>query len=405
MKDVERPFYSVSELNLRAKGALERDPSLCYVSVRGEIASYKEYANAVYFDLKDERSVLPCVMWGKEAALLPFQPKIGDEVVAFGSVTMYAQKGRYQFSALSLSLFGKGEALLRLKALKEQLEKEGLFDASKKKAIPAFPKRIGAIVGDHSAAEADLIRNISRRWPYAELYIFPALVQGKGAPEDIRRALRLAMKSDLDTLILARGGGSNDDLDAFNDEMLVREFASCPIPKIAAIGHEIDFTLVDYAADLRVSTPTGAAEASTPDQNEIFQSLVDVQETLLAHLSHRLHREEEKFLALANRPFFARPSSIYEKGEEGLELALKRLDFAMLSLFQRKEAEVDALEGKLSSLDHHRVLERGYSLAYSSDGKIIKSVDDIKKGNTIKTVLKDGTILGVAEGVEHGRKD
>lgn len=393
-------LYSVTDLNLMAKGVLERVPELSYVSVRGEIASYKEYPSAIYFDIKDQKSTLTCVMWGSYASRLTFSPKIGDEVVVFGSVTLYSQKGRYQFNALNLSLFGKGEALLALQALKEKLQKEGLFDQSKKKVIPAFPNSIGIIVGKDSAAEADLKTNIHRRWPIAELHVYHALVQGKNAPEDIVKALDKASEDKLDTLILARGGGSNDDLDAFNDERVVRAFAAVSIPKIAAVGHEIDFTLVDYVADKRVSTPTGAAEAATPDQNEIYMGLLDMESSLNSYMKARINKEETRLLSLVNRPMFLHPSSMYEKGEEDLEALKKRLNLSFKNLVLRKEGALDTMESRLNGLDHHRLLNRGYSLVYSSDGKIVKSIKDVKKGSKITTHLKDGKITSVVEGEE-----
>ncbi len=393
-------LYSVTDLNLMAKGVLERVPELSYVSVRGEIASYKEYPSAIYFDIKDQKSTLTCVMWGSYASRLTFSPKIGDEVVVFGSVTLYSQKGRYQFNALNLSLFGKGEALLALQALKEKLQKEGLFDQSKKKVIPAFPNSIGIIVGKDSAAEADLKTNIHRRWPIAELHVYHALVQGKNAPEDIVKALNKASEDKLDTLILARGGGSNDDLDAFNDERVVRAFAAVSIPKIAAVGHEIDFTLVDYVADKRVSTPTGAAEAATPDQNEIYMGLLDMESSLNSYMKARINKEETRLLSLVNRPMFLHPSSMYEKGEEDLEALKKRLNLSFKNLVLRKEGALDTMESRLNGLDHHRLLNRGYSLVYSSDGKIVKSIKDVKKGSKITTHLKDGKITSVVEGEE-----
>ncbi len=393
-------LYSVTDLNLMAKGVLERVPELSYVSVRGEIASYKEYPSAIYFDIKDQKSTLTCVMWGSYASRLTFSPKIGDEVVVFGSVTLYSQKGRYQFNALNLSLFGKGEALLALQALKEKLQKEGLFDQSKKKVIPAFPNSIGIIVGKDSAAEADLKTNIHRRWPIAELHVYHALVQGKNAPEDIVKALSKASEDKLDTLILARGGGSNDDLDAFNDERVVRAFAAVSIPKIAAVGHEIDFTLVDYVADKRVSTPTGAAEAATPDQNEIYMGLLDMESSLNSYTKARINKEETRLLSIANRPMFLHPSSMYEKGEEDLEALKKRLNLSFKNLVLRKEGALDTMESRLNGLDHHRLLNRGYSLVYSSDGKIVKSIKDVKKGSKITTHLKDGKITSVVEGEE-----
>ncbi len=402
MIEPKRPFYSVTDINLLAKGILERVPELNFVSVRGEISSYKEYPSAVYFDIKDQKSTLTCVMWGSYANRMTFKPKVGDEVIVFGSVSIYAQKGRYQFNAMSLSLFGQGEALLALKALKEKLQKEGLFDQERKKKIPPFPSSVGIVVGKDSAAEADLKTNILRRWPIAKLHIYHALVQGKNAAEDIVKALKRASEDKLDTLILARGGGSNDDLDAFNDERVVRAFAAVMIPKIAAVGHEIDFTLVDYVADKRVSTPTGAAEAATPDQNEIYMNLLDTGSSLVSYMKGRIQKEEARLSSLANRAIFLSPASIYQKGEEKLLSFEKRLELSFKNILLKKEGKLDALESKLNGLDHHKLLERGYSLVYDDKGNIVKSVKDVEVGSKIVTHLKDGKITSVVEGDEYG---
>ncbi len=402
---IENPLlYSVSELNLMAKNVLENSPQLNFIKVKGEIASYKRYPSGDYFDIKDEKSVLSCVIWARDAYKTSFIPKVGDEVVLFGSVSLYAQKGRYQFTAMSLSLFGKGEALLALEELKEKLSKEGLFDQSKKKPIPNFPKKISIVVGKDSAAEADLIANISRRWPLCEIIIHNALVQGKNAPEDIIRALNEVTEDGSDTLILSRGGGSNDDLSAFNDEKVVRVFYAINIPKIAAVGHEIDFTLVDYVADKRVSTPTAAAELATPNKNEIYDDLANCQRTLVNLMGKKLENKETLYRSLFDKLNLLSPKKRYEDGKEKLSSYEKRLSLAMENIIKGKEGQIELASSKLNGLDHHKVLNRGYSIAYGKNGKIVSSIKDAKEGETMVTLVKDGKITSkMIKGEENGK--
>ncbi len=400
-----RPLlYSVSELNLLAKNVLENSPQLNFVEVKGEIASYKRYPSGDYFDIKDEKSYLSCVIWARDAAKMSFVPKVGDEVVLFGSVSLYAQKGRYQFTAFSLSLFGKGEALLALEQLKEKLSKEGLFDISKKKAIPQYPNKISIVVGKDSAAEADLIANISRRWPLAEVVIHNALVQGKNAPEDIIRALNETKEDNADVLILSRGGGSNDDLSAFNDEELVRAFYAIDTPKIAAVGHEIDFTLVDYVADKRVSTPTAAAELATPNKDDVYDLLSAYEKSLFSGIMQKIESKEALYSALLGKMNILSPKKKYDDSEEKLESFKKRLSLAINNLLKAKESQMELTSSKLNGLDHHKVLNRGYSIAYDKEGKILSSIKEIKEGEEMVTLLKDGKITSkIIKGEENGK--
>jgi exodeoxyribonuclease VII large subunit len=385
-------YLSVTEFNNYVKGTLEGEPFLSHVCVRGEISSYKEYPSAVYFDIKDSKSVLSCMMWSDYAMRLTFQPKQGDDVLVEGRIGVYAPRGRYQLMASSISLFGAGAELLKLQELKKKLEREGLFDASRKKPIPAFPSKIGMIVGDGSAAEADLLRNMWRRWPLADLYVFPSLVQGKEAPNSLRKALSLAEGYPLDVLIIARGGGSNEDLSAFNDEKLVREVAACPIPTISAVGHEIDFTLVDFAADCRVSTPTGAAERATPLVDDILQSLDEAKGSLDYAMNGKIKTLSDKLASLSSRPFFADPTRIYDRSLEKVGNLKIRLDSRMASILSIDKEKVAGLSNHLRALDPKGVLKRGYSITRTPGGKVIVSKSDVAVGDTLLTNVSDGII-------------
>ncbi|MCR4562208.1 MAG: exodeoxyribonuclease VII large subunit [Bacilli bacterium] len=388
----EESYLSISLLNKLVKAKLELDPDLQKLYVKGEISSWKVYPTAIYFSLKDESSVVSCMMWNSSAQYLKFIPKVGDEVLVRASINVYPPRGTYSLLCYSLELYGQGKELLALEELKKKLAAEGLFDPSKKKKIPEFPDKIGFIAGDGSAAEADIIRNSQRRWPLAELYFFPSLVQGKDAPKDLVRALKKAEEYPLDVLIIARGGGSSEDLSAFNDETLTREVAKCPIPTIAAIGHEIDYSLVDLAADLRVSTPTAAAEASTPDSNEIKQMLDGAYE----RLQEAWESQKEAILAqisnLSNRPFFKNPASMYSDKREEVEDYRKRLNLSIDHIIALDKERIEALSKHLSALNPYGVLSRGYSIATNEKGEILKSVSDVRKGEEVTIRLKDGSL-------------
>lgn len=390
-------YLSVSALNRLLKAKFEADDDLHNLFVEGEISSWKTYPNATYFDLKDATSVLSCILWGTSSLYLPFEPKIGDEVLVRGDLSVYPPRGRYSLMCNSIQLAGVGKELLALEALKKKLQAEGLFAESRKRSIVRFPRAIGIIVGKGSAAEADLLKNLNRRWPLADLYFFPSLVQGKEAPKDLLRALSLAQSYPLDTLIIARGGGSNEDLSAFNDEALVRSIASSRIPTISAVGHESDTTLVDYVSDLRVSTPTGAAEAATPNVSDVIVTILDEEARLHNALNGQLRHLQEKLALLSGRPFFKNPAAPYEEKEEEVEDLSHRLSLAMSRNIETKRAAVEADSLRLRALNPEKVLSRGYSITRNHSGKVISSTKDVHSGEEVETKLKDGIIQSIVK--------
>lgn len=390
----ELPYISVTSLNTLIKYKLEGETDLRGLYVKGEISNWKVYRSGVFFDLKDENgSVLSCILWGNYASRLSFAPKDGDEVIAFGNITVYAARGRYSLQVFTLELFGLGASLLALENLKKKLAKEGLFDESRKREIPPMPNTIGIIVGKNSAAESDLRRNILRRWPLTNLLFFYAQVQGVDAPKSIIKALKEAEECEIDTLIVARGGGSSEDLSAFNDETLVREFAKCPFPFISAVGHEIDVTLLDYVADLRVSTPTAAAEAATPNQIDIRNDLLNKEEELQEVLTSKIEDSKEKLASLARRQFFINPSSIYERSKEEVQDKKNRMDRAMNQYLSKLSDKIKAYESRLKSINPDNVVKRGYSITTGEDDLPITSIKNVSKGQKIQTKLKDGIIV------------
>ena len=384
---------SVSELNVYIKDRLEEDFFLSSLLLRGEISNFKSYPSGhCYFTLKDSQSTVSAVIWNTYAGKLDFHPKDGDEVLVHGRISVYPPRGSYQLSIDHMELFGLGAELIRLQKLKEKLQKEGLFDASRKRKLPRFPKKVAVIAGKDSAGLRDIEVNLLRRFPLVELAVFPALVQGKQAPEDLRRALVLAKDSGSDVLILARGGGSSEDLSAFNDEALVRALASYPSPIISAVGHEVDVTLCDLVADVRVSTPTAAAVLAVPDKNELYQDLDEALMRLGNAIEADLRRYKGQVEQLSSRSFFLRPETLYSSKREKLGETLRRLLLGVNRQILSKKENAKTLEAKLSAMNPYEVLRRGYSITEDESGKPITSVMSLREGQRLKTRMKDGII-------------
>ncbi|MCD8194931.1 MAG: exodeoxyribonuclease VII large subunit [Coprobacillus sp.] len=365
-------IVSVTSLNEYVKNRLKEDDNLRYVLVRGEISNLKVQHGVghMYFTLKDDQSMVNATFFASYNKSLDFTPDNGMEVVCLASVDLYVNRGSYQINVYQMEQVGAGKALMELEALKQKLASEGLFNPERKRKINIYPSKIGVISAKGSAAIKDITTNIYRRYKPVEIYFFPCQVQGEKAPKDILRAFNLSQTYDLDTLIISRGGGASEDLSAFNDEQVVRAIASSNCPVIAAIGHEVDTTLVELAADLRVSTPTGAAEAATADSQEIEQHIFEQTERMKEILSGSV--EELK----SNLAYYKEKMNNYLL--HSLELVKERLS---------------SRKALIKSLNPYEVLNRGYSLTYNSDGKIIKSINDIDKDQEIKTLVSDGSII------------
>ena len=268
------PVLTVSDINTFIKSILTTEERLKFIRIRGEISNFKVYPSGhFYFSLKDDNSIINAVMFANYAKKIAFIPKNGDEVIVLASVDAYIPRGSYNLNIYEMDSVGQGQILVEFEKLKKKLAAEGLFDESRKRKINIFPKAIGVITAQNGAAVRDIVTNIIRRYAVADIYVFPSLVQGEQAPKELLKAFYKSQEYDLDTLIIGRGGGASEDLSAFNDETLVRAIASSKMPVIAAVGHEIDSTLVDFVADKRASTPTGAAELATVDRREIENEL------------------------------------------------------------------------------------------------------------------------------------
>lgn len=394
----ETKFLSVSQFNTLVKDCLESNPSFRFVYLKGEISNYKVYPSGhAYFSLKDDKSILSAMMWQSKRMGLTFEPKNGDEVIVFGSVNVYPPRGSYSFVVEKMELYGQGNEALKLKQLYEKLAKEGLFDESKKKKIPTFPNRIGIIAGANSAGLKDIVHNICLRYPLVEIVTFPSLVQGKEAPKDLLRALDLASKSNLDTLIIGRGGGSSEDLSAFNDENLIRALYKCKIPLISAVGHEIDTTLTDLVADKRVSTPTGAAVASTPNKDDLLIRLDQYMETMLKVVSNKVDLLSSRLNSLSSRPYFKDPSALYSQKLDSLSKLDHRLNLAYQNSLEKVSSKLKEFDSRLNSLNPDNVINRGYSLTLNKEGKPINSISDVDIGDTLFTKVKGGIIVNTVK--------
>lgn len=388
--------FSVSSLNKFIKQMFDNNFSLRGLHVKGEISNLKRYPSGhVYFTLKDEESSIKAVMFYDYAQKMPATIKDGDEVIATGYVSVYPARGEYQLYVEAMELFGAGAQLLELELLKKKLASEGLFDQDRKRKINIFPKAVGVISAPNSAALADIQTNLLRRYPLLEVKLFPSLVQGADAPKDLLRALKEAKNSKIDTLIIGRGGGASEDLSAFNDETLVREAAKFPVPIISAVGHEIDFTLIDYVADARASTPTGAAELATIDKREIYQKLDNSMSYLDTCLEQKIAELKQRLSEIKKRPFFINPKSMYEDKLIELTNTKEKLNILIGHILEMKKEAVVARANHLKALSPDGVLNRGYSIMINEKGAVIKSVTDVKVDQKVKTKLKDGIMTSI----------
>ena len=386
-------IYSVSALNRHIKQLFDNDFTLRGLRLKGEVSNFKRYPSGhVYFTLKDEESAIKAVMYVTYARYMDASIEDGSEVIATGYVSVYPQRGEYQFYAQAIELFGKGNQLLELEMLKKKLASEGLFDESRKRKIKAFPKAVGVISAPNSAALSDIKTNLLRRNPLLDIKLFPSLVQGSEAPKELLKALNEAKNANIDTLIIGRGGGASEDLSAFNDETLVREAAKFPVPIISAVGHEIDFTLIDYIADARASTPTGAAELATIDKREIYDALYNYEAKIDDILINKINNLKLKIDNLKNRPFFLSPKAMYEDALKDVSRLADRMDLAMNHLIKMKVEKLNSFKPRLNSLSVDATLNRGFAIMLDENNKVVKSIDDIKVNTSVKTKVKGGVI-------------
>ncbi len=389
-------MLSVSQLNEYLKMLLDGDRVLSSVWVRGEVSNFKLYSSGhAYFTLKDEGGQLKSVMYRSYASKLTFLPEDGMRVIAHGRVSVYETSGQYQLYVDELQPDGVGALALQFEQLKRKLAAEGLFDEARKKPLPEIPWRIGVITSPSGAAVHDIRNVLGRRFPAAEMILFPSAVQGAEAPMQLIAGVEFFGATGLvDVIILGRGGGSAEDLWAFNDEMLARTVAACPIPIISAVGHESDFTICDFVADRRAPTPSAAAELAVPDMAELLLQLKGSERRMHILMENRLIQEKRLLKQISQARVFSEPSRLLERfcvRTSECEVALER---AMMQSLSEKRRQVAESAGKLEALSPLAVLARGYA-AVSSEQKTVSSVNDLNIDDPIDVRFADGSVRAV----------
>ncbi len=397
---------SVTELTRYIKRMLDSDPLLKGVLVKGEISNFKRHSSGhLYFTLKDEFSAIRCVMFRSNAQSLLFEAQNGMVIIAAGYVTVYERDGQYQLYAESLQPEGIGAYHLAFEQLKRKLDAEGLFDRSRKRNLPFLPRRIGIITSMRGAAIRDMISITRRRFPGVRLLVRDVPVQGDGAAPKIVEALSLMNAvEDVDVIIVGRGGGSIEELWAFNDEALARAIASSRVPVVSAVGHETDFTIADFVADLRAPTPSAAAELVVPDARELRARVADRLSAMTRVLSRRIQVGRERIRSLAGRPALSRPRYHLDTRRQALDDLVRDIGAAMKARITRATARRDLLAGRLDALSPLAVLKRGYSVCRrDADGRIVSSVRQVEPGDAVRVTVADGTFGAIVGGKEEPR--
>lgn len=402
-----REALTVSELNARIKGLIESDPALGSVCVRGELSNYKIYPSGHhYFTLKDAESSLHCVMFRSAASKLRFRPESGMGVTVCGRVSVYPRDGAYQLYCEELIPEGAGDLQLAYEQLKERLRREGLFDPAHKKPIPRYPERIAVITSSAGAAVHDIIRVLRKRWPVAKVLLLPVRVQGVEAPPEIVGAIRYANRHRLaDLIITGRGGGSIEDLWAFNDERVARAIYESELPVISAVGHEPDVTIADFVADLRAATPSNAAELAVPDMSELREALSAARARLDQAVNRRLSERRKGLEELASRRVMQSPTGFIDQRRLELDSIRLRLDAAATARLGRERQEFSRLAAKLDALSPLKVLGRGYSIALDAGGRAVKDAGRLSPGERLELRFSKGSASCLVESVNGGKCD
>ena len=430
-------YITITQLNRYLKYKIENDENLNLVYLKGEISNFKAHTRGhFYFTLKDENSRINAIMFASNASKVKFNINDGMKVLVTGRVGVYEASGSYQIYVDEMLEDGFGSLYLAFEQLKEKLEKEGLFKTEHKKKIPKIPKRIGIVTAPTGAAIKDILSTIKRRWPLCETILFPSLVQGEYAKDNIVKNIKLAQNYNLDVLIVGRGGGSIEDLWPFNEEIVARAIYSCPIPIISAVGHEIDFTIADFVADMRAPTPTGAAEMAVPNINDVLNYLEQVKIRLNTSINTIIGNKKEKLNSLITSQIFKNPYRMYEIKEQQFDTLYEKLKSQISMIINKKQQDLELLKNsfifknpkvliidkvylyndlikkiinntnnilqknsnnylnllsKLEVLNPITTIKRGYTIT-KLDNKSLFSINNIKKGDIILTELVDGSI-------------
>ena len=406
----EQMIFSVSEANNFIKALLDAVPQLQTIFVRGEISNYKCYPSGHhYFTLKDEGSALRCVMFRGMAAKLRFRPENGMKVVAFGRIGVFPRDGGYQLYCSDLSVQGVGDLHVAFEQLKEALGKEGLFDPAHKKPLPKYPRRIAIITSSAGAAVHDMLRILKARWPMSEVVLLPVRVQGAEAPAEIAGALRYANKWKVaDLIITGRGGGSIEDLWAFNDERVARAIYASDLPVISAVGHEPDVTISDFVADARASTPSNAAEIAVPEQKELRRRLDTLSARMEQSAQKRVKALRERYEALARSRVLRDPMAFIDDKRLLLDYTQRKLSALAQAQTAQRAQRFASLAASLDALSPLKVLGRGYAVARDENGTILRAAEEASVGEIIEVLLGQGSLMCTVDeqrtgGTGHGK--
>ena len=434
---MEDNYITVTQLNKYLKYKMDNDPNLNRIALKGEISNFKAHSRGhLYFTVKDENSRVNAIMFSSNASKLNFEPVDGSKVLIIGKISVYEASGAYQIYVNEMIEDGIGNLYIEFEKLKKKLQEEGLFDESKKKKIPKMPKRIGIITAPTGAAIKDILSTIKRRWPIAETLLFPSLVQGEFAADDIVKNIELSKNYDLDVIIIGRGGGSIEDLWSFNEEKVARAIYSLEVPVISAVGHEVDFTIADFVADLRAPTPTGAAEMAVPNMADFYNYLNQIYIRINESMRNILKSKKDALLTLKDSYVLKNPMNIYEIKEQKFDNLFERLNINILniiknnkeklnnikssyilnnpsSIYKDKRYNYDNLYNRLTiSIDKNinnnknryailinkldvinplSTIKRGYSII-RKDNKVISNINSLNKGDVLEIELRDGKV-------------
>ena len=392
---MQQQVLTITALNEYIRGKMDSDALLNAVAVKGEISNYKLYPSGHhYFTLKDESSALKCVMFKGNALRLRFRPENGMKIIAMGKVSVFPRDGAYQLYCTAMAMDGVGDLYAAFEQLKKKWQAQGLFDPAHKKPIPQFPGTIGIITSSAGAAVHDMLRILNKRYPLAKVRLLPVRVQGAEAPGEIAAAIRYANYHRLaDLLIVGRGGGSIEDLWAFNEEVVAHAIYESQIPVISAVGHEPDVTISDFVADLRAATPSNAAELAVPDRDALVQALDSMANAMASSLTRQIRAHKQHLDVLSKSPALRSPTGYLDQKQLQLDGLKNRLVSAENQIIARSNQRYIALTAKLDAMSPLKVLTRGYSMARNDRGEVVRSVNQVELGERIGIDFSDGKIF------------
>lgn len=390
-------FLSITELNEYVKSLVDCDMFLNRVYLRGEISNFKNHTRGhLYFTLKDDSSRLSAVMFASAAKGLDFMPEDGMSVLVSGRISCYPAQGTYQIYVDKMKMDGVGNLYIEYEKLKKKLEEEGLFAETHKRRIPKFPKKIGIITASTGAAIRDILSTIKRRYPICETILFPSLVQGDGAKESIVKQLNKAQEYDLDVIICGRGGGSIEDLWAFNEEIVARAIYNSKIPVISAVGHEVDYTIADYVADLRAPTPTGAAEMAVPNMEDIINFINQLKIRASKNITNLVEMRKTALNSIRTSYILKNPLAMYEVKEQKLDSLIDSLNRLIKIKLNNENQSLSTLTKVLKVINPLNILEKGYSIV-ECNGKVINDTKLVNVGDTLKIKLHEGKLEAIVK--------